>query len=141
MSRTCTVCSHRERGAIDAALAALEPYRSIAVQYGLSTMALSRHKREAPVVGATEPEVRAEVGRLNAELRQQRQLWMEILAHHFGGAVGSIEAARKLASRFQQPMRVVFVPEARVARCWIVTPADAQTLERLGYQVVDDHAT
>jgi hypothetical protein len=44
MPRTCTICRHPEREAIDRALVRSEPYRHIAAQYGVSTTALQRHK-------------------------------------------------------------------------------------------------
>jgi len=60
MSRTCTVCAHRERHAIDQALVAVEsPYRDIARQYGLSKDALLRHKADhllAEIVAAWQAE-------------------------------------------------------------------------------------
>ena len=43
MPRTCTVCRHPERGAIDCALAALTPLRVIAGRYGLTRSAVGRH--------------------------------------------------------------------------------------------------
>ncbi len=47
MGRTCTVCAHHERHAIDQALvAAASPYRTIADQYGLSHQALMRHRSD-----------------------------------------------------------------------------------------------
>jgi len=47
MGRTCTVCQHPERKALDAALVAVEsPYRDIARRYGLSKDALLRHKAD-----------------------------------------------------------------------------------------------
>ncbi len=46
MPRVCTICTHPEREAINAALVANEPYRTIADRYGLSHQALMRHKAE-----------------------------------------------------------------------------------------------
>ena len=43
MPRTCSVCGHGQREAIDAALVAGEPYRNIAERFGPSIAALSRH--------------------------------------------------------------------------------------------------
>jgi hypothetical protein len=49
--RTCTVCTHPECAAIDAALVAGEPYRAIARQHGVSRHAITRHKAaHLPVV-------------------------------------------------------------------------------------------
>jgi hypothetical protein len=46
MSRTCSICTHPDRVAINAALANQEPFRHIADRYGTSTTALQRHKAE-----------------------------------------------------------------------------------------------
>ncbi|WP_322508018.1 hypothetical protein [Anaerolinea sp.] len=44
MPRTCTICNHAERQAIDKALLDGEPLRNIAQRFGTSTTALVRHK-------------------------------------------------------------------------------------------------
>ncbi len=46
MPRTCTICQHPEREAINKALIANEPFRHIAARFGTSTGALQRHKDE-----------------------------------------------------------------------------------------------
>ncbi len=46
MPRTCTICTHPEREAINRALVANEPFRHIADRFGLSHQALMRHKAE-----------------------------------------------------------------------------------------------
>jgi hypothetical protein len=46
MPRTCTICTHHERDAIDEALVTRKPYRNIAQLYGVSKPALSRHVNE-----------------------------------------------------------------------------------------------
>src|SRR5258708_5888451 len=46
MPRTCTVCAHPERAAIDAAALAGTSYRTIAHQFTVSRDALMRHKAE-----------------------------------------------------------------------------------------------
>ena len=46
MPRSCTICTHPQREAIDAALAVGEPNRRIAAQYGLSEASVRRHKAE-----------------------------------------------------------------------------------------------
>ncbi len=43
MPRSCTVCQHAQRRAIDRALAAGEPFRAIARRYATSKDALRRH--------------------------------------------------------------------------------------------------
>jgi len=48
MPRTCTVCLHAERAAIDAALLAQQPLRDIARQYRVSKDALARHREHLP---------------------------------------------------------------------------------------------
>jgi hypothetical protein len=46
MPRVCTICAHPQRSAIDAALVAGEPYRSIAQRFAASEAAMFRHKVE-----------------------------------------------------------------------------------------------
>src|SRR4051794_18854765 len=43
MPRTCTICAHPDRDAIERAMIAMQPYRRIAVQYDVSGSALVRH--------------------------------------------------------------------------------------------------
>jgi hypothetical protein len=46
MGRTCSVCNHDEVHAINVGLVAREPYRAIALRYGISKDALKRHAQE-----------------------------------------------------------------------------------------------
>lgn len=46
MPRTCTICTHTERAAIDRELVTGDAYRHIASRYGVSTTALQRHKAD-----------------------------------------------------------------------------------------------
>ena len=46
MARTCTVCRHAERPAIDRALVARRPFREVAGQFGVGHMAAVRHYDE-----------------------------------------------------------------------------------------------
>ena len=46
MPRTCTVCGHPEREALDLALVRRVPYRTIAALYGVSKTAAIRHASE-----------------------------------------------------------------------------------------------
>lgn len=46
MPRTCTICGHADREAIDRALVDGAAFRHIASRYGMSTGALQRHKAE-----------------------------------------------------------------------------------------------
>lgn len=45
MPQTCTICCHRDRQALDAALRQGTPLRTIADQHGVSKTALLRHRR------------------------------------------------------------------------------------------------
>jgi hypothetical protein len=45
MPRTCTICTHAQRQAIDEALVAGESFRSIAFRFDTSHMAVQRHKK------------------------------------------------------------------------------------------------
>ncbi len=71
MPRVCTICSHSDRAAIDAALVAGESYRTIAARYGPSKTALIRHKAEhlpAKLAKAHEAKEVASADRLITEL-------------------------------------------------------------------------
>ncbi len=46
MPRTCSICTHDQRQAIDRALLAGDPYRNIAVRFGTSVASLQRHKTD-----------------------------------------------------------------------------------------------
>lgn len=46
MPRTCTICNHDERQAIESSLLEGHPYRSIARRFSISAPALYRHKLE-----------------------------------------------------------------------------------------------
>lgn len=59
MPRVCSVCTHPERAAIDAALLGGEPYRRIASRLGASTTALQRHKAHIPAHLSTAHEAEA----------------------------------------------------------------------------------
>jgi hypothetical protein len=48
MPRTCTICTHKQRRDIDAALLNETPYRHIASRFGTSTGALQRHPKHLP---------------------------------------------------------------------------------------------
>ena len=43
MPRTCTICTHKDRDAIDKALVAREPFRTIADRFGVTKTSLIRH--------------------------------------------------------------------------------------------------
>lgn len=50
MPRSCTVCSHPERKAIDEALFRNKtPFRNVSKRYGVTASALFRHKQHAPI--------------------------------------------------------------------------------------------
>lgn len=59
MPRVCTICTHAQREAINAALVANEPYRNVSVRFGTSVAALQRHKADhMPIALAKAKEVR-----------------------------------------------------------------------------------
>jgi hypothetical protein len=65
---SCTVCGHRERENIDAALRkGSPPLRELALQVGLTHSALWRHKQHLnPVKGAVVKDIPAEISKLRA---------------------------------------------------------------------------
>ena len=74
MPRTCTICDHPQRKAIDAALLTAESLRNISVRTGTSTTALHRHRHShLPKKLAKAAEAR-EIGEANSLLDRLRQL-------------------------------------------------------------------
>jgi len=81
--RACSVCTHPERAAIDAALAEEEPYRHIAARFGASATALRRHKADHLPAGLTlahEAADAAQADDLLAQLRDLQARTLRILA-------------------------------------------------------------
>jgi hypothetical protein len=73
MPRSCTICTHRERPAIDEALVAGEPFRNIAERFGTSLAALVRHKTDhlpPHLAKAKEAKEVAQADSLTAELKR-----------------------------------------------------------------------
>jgi hypothetical protein len=73
MPRTCTVCKHSDREAIDRALLAKEGYRNIAERFGISTTALVRHRQEHLMPELVKAHDVAEVGRAESLLDDIRR--------------------------------------------------------------------
>lgn len=72
MPRTCTICAHPSRAAIDAALVAGDAFRNIAERFGTSATALHRHKADhlpAAVAAAHQAETVAQADDLLRQLR------------------------------------------------------------------------
>jgi len=83
MSRTCTVCAHTARHAIDAALVAGTPNRRIATQHDLSEAAVRRHAAEhlpASLVTAAGEEATRQALDVLGQLKQINASSVAILA-------------------------------------------------------------
>lgn len=117
MPRTCTICTHPERAAIDAALIAGEPYRNIAERHGVSVGALFRYKTDrlpAALVQAKEAGEAAHADDLLAQVRDLQRRTLAILdgAEQAGDrrtalaaireARGCVELFGRLAGELQQ---------------------------------------
>jgi hypothetical protein len=63
MPRTCTICGHRERNAIDAALIDRQSFRRIAAQFGVAATSLMRHYDDHLPAEMVQAARAAEVGR------------------------------------------------------------------------------
>ena len=104
MARTCTVCTHAERAAIDQALVAGGPYRGIAQHFGASPDAVLRHKADhipERLAAAKDAADAAAADDLLAQVRELRGHALDILAATKEGAdrdyrvaLGAIREAR-----------------------------------------------
>ena len=128
MPRTCTICTHRERRAIDRALVMQVPFRNIAQQHDLSPDAVYRHGRDhlpELLVKAQEAEDAAAADDLLASVRDLQETTLRLLttaerAGKLGTAVMAIREARgnlELLARLTQQLdtrptlNLLIVPE------------------------------
>lgn len=91
MPRVCTICTHPQRGAIDAALLAGGSFRNIAQQFAISPTALFRHRGEhipAALAQAQEATEVAQADDLLAQLRDLQRRTLGILSAAEGAADG-----------------------------------------------------
>jgi len=87
MPRSCTICHHRDRKAIDHALLAGEPYRQLAARTGTSTGALLRHKAD----------------HLSATLRKAGEAEEATRGSDLLAKIGDLEAdARRIAAKAEK---------------------------------------
>ena len=79
MPRTCTVCTHPERAAIDKALVAGGPYRSIAKHFGTSAQDRLRHKEShlRDLLAAAKQRQTAHEAALGAAVQEQEAAKVE----------------------------------------------------------------
>ncbi len=116
MPRRCTVCTHKKRTAIDKALVARQPFRTIADRFGVSKSALIRHSDDhipAALVKAQEATEAAQADNLLAQVTDLRDRAIGILdtavaTDDLRVALGAIREARgclellgKLAGQLQ----------------------------------------
>lgn len=102
MPRTCTVCSHPEREAIDRALAEGVAFPALVAEHGVSKDALSRHKTRhlpAVLVKAAEAEEVARADDLLSEVRGLQARTLSILeaaeaTREYRTALSAIREAR-----------------------------------------------
>lgn len=74
MPRPCTICTHDQRQAIDAALVAGGAFRGIARQYAVSDDALRRHKQDHIPQALAQAQEAADVAHADDLLAQVREL-------------------------------------------------------------------
>lgn len=82
MPRECTICTHKDRNAIDQAIVAGESKRAIARQYRISKDAVRRHAKghlPAALVKAKEAEEMADADDLLAQVRHLKDKALSIL--------------------------------------------------------------
>lgn len=101
MPRVCTICAHRERAAIDEALATRTgSLRSVAAQFGVSLTSLRRHAEThlpAQLVRAAEAQEVAHGGSLLAQVHHlhARALALLATAESANDRTGAIQAIRE----------------------------------------------
>ncbi len=137
MPRVCTICTHKDREAINRDLLAGEPYRGIAKRYGASEGAVYRHKLEhlpVTLVKAQEAQEAAHADNLLEQVKnlQSRALTILDKAEASGDlrtalsaireARGNLELLAKLLGELQQEgtVNVLVAPEWLSLRAVVV---------------------
>lgn len=148
MPRTCSICTHERREAIDRAIVDVEPYRSIAERFGVSIGAIARHKAghlPSTLAKAREAEevARADdlVGRLMelnretwAVLREARRVGAaELALKAIARAEKQIELQAKLLGELQQEgtVNILVCPEWVTIRQTVVAALSTHPDARL----------
>ncbi len=105
MPRQCSVCTHPQRPAIDAALVAGESLRSIAKQFTVSDSALFRHRDHIPaaLADAHDAQEVAQADDLLSQIRdlQRRTLTMLTTAEKAGELPTALKAVREARSNLE----------------------------------------
>lgn len=106
MGRTCSVCGHQDRAAIDAALVSGAPLRDIALQNGVGHMALQRHKEHIPAAITQAAEAKAEAQALDVvkQLKAINATAVAILAE--ARALGDRDTALKAMDRIHRQIEL-----------------------------------
>jgi hypothetical protein len=107
MSRTCTVCKHPSRDAINAAILGTDSLRTIAARWSVSKTALLRHKADhlpAAVVKAAAAEEVISGGRLLDRLAALNQETAAILREARTGATKDNNIALKAIARAERQL-------------------------------------
>ncbi len=136
MPRVCTICTHAEKPAINAALIANEPYRLIAERFGTSSAALTRHKADHLPASLAKAEAAKETALgddLLAQVKQLRNKAISILLKAEAGgdyrtalmgireARGCLELLAEMEGEIsRQPVNILFAPEWQQARAVLV---------------------
>jgi len=144
MPRSCTVCAHSERGAIDEALFRnTASFRNVAKQYDTTASALFRHKRHsvrecAEPLENLSPRKRAYIqGRIEGKSKRQAALdagFSESMANH---ATDKIET-RDVREAFTRLVREM-VPAEQIAKTIAEGMAATETKFFAHEGIVQDH--
>lgn len=105
--RTCTVCTHAQRGAIDVAIAAGTSYRDISLRFGPGVMAVQRHaSSHLPASVAQAQEAREEAQALDVvrQLKAINGAALSVLATARSG--NTPELALKAIDRIQRQIEL-----------------------------------
>jgi len=107
MPRSCTICQHQERAAINAALLTGTALRDIAGQFGVSKSSLDRHKEEhmpAALVKAQEVEEVRQALDIVAQLKAINDAALTVLGE--ARRSGNGELALKAIDRIQRQIEL-----------------------------------
>jgi len=114
VTRVCTVCARPDRGSIDGALVASEPYRSVAKRFEASASAVYRHQQDHLPAALSKAKDAQEIANSDDLLQQVKDLQGKAFgilnsAEQAGGLRSGLGAIREARGCMELLAKLVYV--------------------------------
>jgi len=144
MPRKCSVCTNPNRQQIDKAMVSRQPYRIVALQFGVSRDAVARHRKHiaAMVAKSIDPEQLAQSGSLLAQLEELRLEAQRLKqkAERAGDYRAALAAVRELCRIVELVAKLCGQLDARTETNIINVNLDPEAAKRIAQTYLVRHA-